>query len=204
LGSSCCQNKSEDLKFLVKRQKKVLWAVLAINALMFFVEYGLGLYSNSQALLADSLDMLGDALAYGSTLFVLGGSDSAKAKSSIFKAVIMILTGFSVLGKSLYQFFILETPKEQVMLSVAILALVMNSICLILLSRHKSDDINFKSVWICSRNDIVANVSVIIAALLVAFYQSPYPDLIVGMAIALLFLKSAFEVMRESRSVLRQ
>ncbi len=201
MGSSCCQAKEEDLKGLVKKQKKVLWAVLIINAVMFFVEYFWGIYSSSQALMADSLDMMGDALAYGSTLFVIGGSLTAKAKSSMFKSIIMIVTGLTVLGKTLYQFFVLAAPKEQVMLIVAIIALVMNGLCLYLLTKHKDDDINFKSVWVCSRNDIFANSSVILAAVLVWFGWGPYPDLIIGLLIALLFMNSAVGLLKESWEV---
>lgn len=199
MGESCCQKKSEDLKFLVKKQKKVLWIVLLINALMFFIEYIWGYLAGSQALMADSLDMLGDALAYGSTLFVISSSMSAKAKSAFFKALIMLATGLSVFAKTIYHFFILEVPRDQIMLTVAVLALAMNGLCLFLLTKHRNDDINFKSVWICSRNDIVANSSVIVAALLVAWLSSPYPDLIVGLGIAVLFLKSAISVMKQSR-----
>ncbi len=203
MGTSCCQGKEEDLKVLVKKQKKVLIIVLLINALMFFVEYVFGIYSGSQALMADSLDMLGDALAYGSTLFVITGSAIAKAKSSIFKCVIMIVTGLSVLAKTIYQFFILGGPREEIMFTVAIVALVMNSICLFLLTRHKDDDLNFKSVWVCSRNDIFANLSVIAAAVLVGLGVGPYPDLVVGFLIALLFMKSALSLLKESMEVLR-
>lgn len=201
MGSSCCQGKEEELKGLVKKQKRVLWVVLAINSIMFFVEYAWGIYSDSQALMADSLDMLGDALAYGSTLFVIGGSLTAKAKSSMFKSLIMIATGLTVLGKTLYQFFVLDSPKEQVMLTVAIIALAMNGLCLYLLTKHKDDDINFKSVWVCSRNDIFANSSVILAAILVWIGWGPYPDLVVGLLIALLFMHSAIGLLRESWGV---
>lgn len=198
MADSCCHNKSESLKNLAQKQRKVLWFVLVINALMFFVEYAWGLISHSQALMADSLDMLGDAFAYASTLYVIGMNNRAKARSSQFKAWLMIFLGLSVFAKSVYSLFFGFMPTEKIMLSVALVALLANTFCLWLLNKHKNDDINFKSVWICSRNDIISNSSVIIAALLVGFFHQPWPDLVVGFGIALLFLKSAINILKES------
>lgn len=202
MGASCCENKSDSLKGLVKKQKKVLWIVLALNAIMFFVEYFWGLFAHSQALMADSLDMFGDALAYASTLYVISMSLQAKARSSQFKAWIMIILALSVLVKTAYSMMYGFVPMEKVMLVVAISALTANAFCLWLLSKHKNDDINFKSVWICSRNDIISNSSVIVAAILVSFVQHPWPDIVVGLGIAALFLKSAIEILKESSEVL--
>lgn len=202
MGSSCCDNKSEDLKALVKSQSRVLWIVLAINLTMFFVEFIYGHISHSQSLMADSLDMFGDALAYASSLYVINLSLKAKAKASIFKALLMLFTGLAVLIESLYSFYNPSLPAHQTMGMVALVALIMNAFCLYLLTRHKNDDINFKSVWLCSRNDIISNVSVILASLLVFTFKSHWPDLIVAVGITVLFIKSSLSVFIEARKEL--
>tara|TARA_R110000868_G_scaffold187715_1_gene430255 strand:+ start:422 stop:1030 length:609 start_codon:yes stop_codon:yes gene_type:complete len=202
MGSSCCDKKSEDLKDLAKSQSRVLWIILVINLVMFFVEFGFGLMSHSQALMADSLDMLGDALAYASSLYVVSLGMRAKAKASIFKASLMLVTGLAVLAKSIHTFISPELPLYETMSIVAIVALAMNSLCLFLLTRHKNDDINFRSVWICSRNDIIANTSVIAASFFVFYFASPWPDLIVAIGITILFMRSSWFVFSEARSQL--
>lgn len=202
MAASCCDAKSEDLKSLAKSQKKVLWTILLINLVMFFVEFIFGLLSNSQALMADSLDMLGDSLAYGSSLYVVNLGLRAKAKASLLKASLMMLTGVAVLAKSIHTFISPELPAYETMSIVAVLALVMNSLCLYLLTRHKNDDINFRSVWVCSRNDIIANSSVIVASFFVYYYASPWPDLIVAIGITILFMKSSWGVFQEAKAAL--
>ena len=202
MGESCCANKCQDLVVLAKEQRRVLWIVLAINAIMFVVEIGFGLFADSRALMADSLDMLGDTLAYASTLYVLQMSVKAKAYSSLFKAFLMLITGGFIFIKTLYDFFGHTNPDSSIMSIIGVIALMTNGYCLWLLSKHKNDDINFQSVWICSRNDIIANSSVILASVLVMLTSSRYPDLIVGLGITVLFLKSSFEVTKQARALL--
>lgn len=199
MADSCCQNKATDLKRLAQRQAKVLWTVLVINLVMFLVEFGSGLRYESLALTGDSLDMLGDAIAYGSSLMVVSGTVLAKARASQLKGAIMVLLGLVVAGRAIYRVFFEADPSSMAMGVVGFIALAANLVCLALLTRHKSDDINFTSVWICSRNDIVANTSVLVAAGLVALTGTQWPDLIVGLGIAVLFLKSAAFVFSESR-----
>jgi len=202
MGESCCASKATDLAALAKEQSRVLWIVLLINALMFVIEIGFGIYADSRALMADSLDMLGDTLAYASTLYVLKMSLKAKAYSSLFKAFLMFLTGGFIFIKTIFDFFHQTSPDPTLMSIIGGVALLANGFCLWLLSKHKNDDINFRSVWICSRNDIIANSSVIVAGLLVLATGSRYPDLIIGLGITLLFLKSSLEVTKEARALL--
>lgn len=202
MGEACCQGKSEDLKALADKHAKVLWIVLAINAVMFVVEMIMGHLANSRALMADSLDMLGDTLAYASSIYVLKMSLQAKAKASIFKAALMFLTGLFVIIETFRSFSSESIPTALTISSIGLLALAMNALCLMLLTKHKNDDINFKSVWICSRNDIIANTSVIIAGGLVYLLQSKIPDLVVGLGITVLFLKSSVSVFLEARQSL--
>lgn len=199
MSKACCDSKSDDLKFLRAGQKRVLWIVLVVNAVMFLVEYSWGLWANSQALMADSLDMLGDAMAYASTLFVVERGAGAKIKASQFKAWLMIVLGLSVVLKAIYHFMAPQLPHQNSMLALAVIALVANAYCLWLLTRHKNDDLNFRSVWICSRNDIIANLAVILAAILVGYFSSAWPDLIIGLGIAILFIKSAIGILQEAK-----
>lgn len=201
MAESCCSNKEEDLKSLASRQAKVLWIVLTINFTMFLAEFLFGWISDSTALIGDSLDMLGDALAYGSSLYVVNRSLSAKIRASRFKAYLMIILGLTVFGRAIYRFLFQVVPEVEIMSILGIMALLANLICLVLLTRHKNDDINFTSVWICSRNDIVANVSVLLAAFLVFRLQSAWPDIVVGLGITLLFLRSAFGILKDGNAL---
>lgn len=202
MADSCCNRKEEDLKLLAKRQAKVLWIVLGINLVMFFVEFSAGIFYQSLALTGDSLDMFGDALAYGSSLYVVNRGLAAKAKASQFKAVLMVVLGLAFGIQAAYRVFFEANPNPTAMGVIGVIALGLNLVCLALLTRHKSDDINFTSVWLCSRNDIIANVSVLVAAGFVALTDTKWPDLIVGVGIAFLFLRSAFFILKESKTIL--
>lgn len=198
MSKNCCQGKAEDLKGLAQSQAKVLWTVLIINLAMFFAEIFYGVISESTALIGDSLDMLGDALAYGSSIYVVNKGLSSKIKASQFKACLMIGLGVIVFLRAIYRSVFQVLPEIEIMTTVGVIALIANLICLWLLTRHKNDDINFTSVWICSRNDIIANSSVLVAAFLVFYFHSPWPDLIVGFGITVLFLRSAFGILKEA------
>lgn len=195
----CCQSKACDLEKLRKDQSKVLWIVLAINATMFVVEFGGGLVARSLALTGDSLDMLGDAIAYGSSLYVINKGSKAKAMSASLKGGIMIASAVAVLGQAIWKSISQVPPEVTLMTGVTLLALLANITCLVLLTRHRSDDINMSSVWVCSRNDLIANTSVLAAAGLVALTKSHWPDLIVGLGITALFLKSGLGVLAGAR-----
>jgi Co/Zn/Cd efflux system component len=194
----CCQNKSCELEQLQKRQSKVLWSVLAINAVMFFVEFGAGVRANSLSLTGDSLDMLGDALVYGSSLYVIDRGKQAQAKSAFFKGCIMFLSAIAVFARATYQLFVETAPTVQIMGIVGGIALFANLICLALLTQHRKDNLNMSSVWLCSRNDIIANTSVLAAAGLVALTHSFLPDFVVGMLITFIFAKSAGKVLSQA------
>ncbi|MCB0421288.1 MAG: cation transporter [Bdellovibrionales bacterium] len=203
MSKSCCENKISELSLLQKSQRNVLRIVLLINALMFVVEYISGILSKSSALTADSLDMLGDALVYGFSLYVLNKGDVWRSRAGLLKGLLMISFGLFVLGQTIYRFMQMELPVAEAMGIIGGLALVANLTCLVLLYRHRSDDINMRSTWICSRNDIVANSGVLIASGLVALTGSIWPDTVIGLIVAVLFLKSSFGVISESIASLR-
>jgi cation diffusion facilitator family transporter len=196
---SCCEAKSEALVALRGKQRRVLQTVLAINATMFVVELVAGLLTRSTSVLADSLDMFGDAVVYASSLYVLSQGARARARVATLKGAIMVLFGVGVLAEAVTKAISGRVPIAEGMGLVGGAALVANLVCLALLLRHRDDDINMRSTWICSRNDIIANVGVLAAAGAVALSGSRWPDVLVGAAIAGLFLWSAFGVLREAR-----
>lgn len=170
---------------------------------MFLAEGTAGLLAHSTALLADSLDMLGDALVYGFSLYVLSMGGRWQAVSALFKGAVMAAFGVFVLGSALYKIFFSVLPIAEAIGIVGIIALGANSICLALLWRHRSDDINMSSVWLCSRNDIIANTSVLIAGAGVWLTGSGWPDIIIGLSIAALFLRSATHVISRAMGQLK-
>lgn len=195
---SCCEAKSTELEQLRTKQKNVLLIVLLINALMFFVEFIFGILSKSTALLADSLDMLGDATVYAFSIYVINKSMKWKASAALLKGVIITVFGLYVLGEAIYKAMTDVVPMAKTMGVVGLVALAANSACLMLLLKHRDDGINVKSTWICSRNDIIANTSVLLAAFCVAYFNNKWPDIIIGLVIALVFLKSAFHILSDS------
>ena len=202
--AECMCGSPSELEKLRARQSATLKIVLAINAVMFLVEFTAGIIASSTALLADSLDMLGDVFAYGFSLFVVARDDTWKAVSAMFKGGIMAAFGILVLAHAVYKMFYPATPRFELIGAIGLLALLTNALCLALLWRHRGDDVNMSSVWLCSRNDIIANSAVLLAAALVWALNSQWPDLVIGMGIALLFLRSSFSVFRDARSVYRK
>ena len=200
---TCCEEKAEELTASRGKHRNVLVTVLVINAVLFVVEAAAGLLANSTALLADSLDMLGDSLVYGFSLYVLWRSAAWKAKAAVLKGVIMALFGMGVLIQAVYKGIAGALPVAETMGIIGLLVLLGNGLCFFLLYRHRSDDLNLRSTWLCSRNDIIANLSVLVAAIGVKLVDANWPDILVGAAIAALFLRSAFMVLRESFRELR-
>lgn len=198
----CCDH--SDLDRSDARQRRVLQAVLAINAAMFLGEFGAGLAIGSSALLGDSLDMLGDALVYGVSLYALGMGERWSAGSAALKGGAMALFGFFVLIHAAFELMRGTVPHGGAMAGVAALALAANAICFALLYRHRAGDLNMRSSWLCSRNDLIANLGVLLAAALVQVTGTLWPDILVGLAIAGLFLWSAFGVLRQSAAALQR
>jgi cation diffusion facilitator family transporter len=181
-----------------KTLKKVLLLVLFINLGMFLVEVVSGFISHSNALLADSLDMLGDAFVYGISIAVLFKHPSVRAKASLVKGIIMLLLGLFVVGESIFKIINPVIPVAETITIIGLLALLANAVSFVLLLKHKAKDLNVRSAWICSRNDVLANIGVIIAGLLVARFNSMWPDVTVGLIIAFIVIQSSFQIIKES------
>jgi cation diffusion facilitator family transporter len=199
----CCENKGEALARLRERQKGVLQVVLAINAVMFVAECTAGLLAHSTALLADSLDMLGDAFVYGLSLYALHRSVRWRAGAAFTKGLIMAAFGIGVVIEAGLKMMFGVVPEGAVMGIVGVLALAANVSCLALLMRHRGDDLNMRSTWLCSRNDVMANGGVLVAAAGVAITGAAWPDILIGLLIAGLFLFSACGVIRAALTELR-
>lgn len=200
--SDCCNNEAE-LERLREGQSGTLRIVLAINAVMFLVIVTAALMAGSSALLSDSLDNFGDAFTYALSLYAVHLGVQAKARVAVVKGLLILLAALVVLGQVAYKLLNPAVPVFELMGLFSLLALAANGTCLALLWRHRSEDINMSSVWECSRNDIVANLSVFLAAAGVMVTGSGWPDLLVGTLLALFFLRSAVRVLSAARVELR-
>jgi cation diffusion facilitator family transporter len=192
--SDCCNDKSCAIEALRTRQAATLRIVLGINAVMFVVEFASGMMARSTALLSDSLDNLGDAVTYGLSLYAVARGARTKAKVALFKSGLILIAGVFVLAQVAYGIRNPGIPVFETMGVVSLLALAANATCLALLWRHRTEDVNMSSVWECSRNDIASNIAVFIAAGFVWMTESGWPDLLVGLALAALLLRSALKV----------
>lgn len=201
----CCSNKAADLAALAgqRDQRRILTIVLIINVAMFFAEFSAGVVANSAALMADASDMLGDAVVYAISLYALSRSDRWKAGAAVVKGVFILLLGAGVLIEAGTKIATGVPPSSGLMLVFGGLALVANLTCLALLWRFRTKDVNMSSTFECSRNDVISNVGVLLAAGGVAALHSPWPDIVIGCLIAALFLRSAIRVLREAWPIAR-
>jgi Co/Zn/Cd efflux system component len=180
-----------------KRQRRVLWAVLAINAAFFIIEITFGIVSRSMGLIADSLDMLADALVYGMSLAVVGAAVARKKRVALWSGLLEFLPALLGLAEVIRRFIGAEMmPDFRAMIGISLLALAANSVCLWLLQRMKSNDAHIRASVIFSANDVIINLGVIAAGLLVWWLDSRIPDLIVGVIVFLIVLRGAVKMLR--------
>jgi Co/Zn/Cd efflux system component len=196
--SGCCDD-SCAFEALRERQRGTLRIVLGINAVLFLVVLTAALYGRSSALLADSLDNLGDALTYGLSLYVVSRGIRAKARVALFKGVLILLAAGAVAGQVVYRLLVPTVPIFEVMGVFSLVGLVGNSACLYLLWRHRHEDVNMSSVWECSRNDIASNLSVFVAAGAVWLTGAGWPDLVVAAILVWILTRSALRVIGSAR-----
>lgn len=191
--SGCC---GHDARFdgVSDDYKRRLWTVITLNAVMFVVEMSAGQMAQSQALKADALDFLGDALTYGISLAVIGASIRARTNAALAKGISLFLMGTWVFGTTVYRVFFVGVPEAEIMGVIGAMALATNLISVLLLVSYKDGDANVRSVWLCSRNDAIGNVAVMFAALGVWGTATGWPDLIVATIMGGLFLSSAFQI----------
>ncbi len=183
--------------------RRVLWIALIANFAMFVVEIIASRIGDSMSLQADALDFFGDSANYAISLFVVGMALTARAKASLFKGATMALFGTWIIGSAVYRAFAGSAPEPMTMSTIALLALVVNVAVAVLLFRFRDGDSNRQSIWLCSRNDAIGNMAVIVAAAGVFVSGSRWPDLIVAAIIATLNISAALKVVGLARNELR-
>jgi len=194
--SASCGHQDSNFDGASPAYKRALWTVIAINGVMFVVEMAAGIGAQSQALQADALDFLGDTLTYGLSLMVIGSALAVRARVALLKGLSLALMGLWVLGSTAYQVIDGGVPEAPVMGIVGALALAANLASVAILLRFRDGDSNVRSVWLCSRNDAIGNVAVMLAAAGVWGTQTGWPDLVVAGAMAGLFLWSSVQIIR--------
>lgn len=203
--ADCCSGGCSPGKAPVDpRYRRVLWIALWINALMFGVEILAGWAAGSVALLADAVDFLGDAANYGISLFVLGLAPLWRSRTALLKGATMGGYGIFVLGTALWHLQLGVVPKAETMGVVGFLALLANCTVGALLWAYRNGDANMRSVWLCTRNDAISNVAVMLAALGVFGTGSGLPDLLVATIMGLLGLSAAYSVVTHARREMRE
>lgn len=178
--------------------RRILMVVIAINAVMFFVEMIAGHVSNSKALQADALDFLGDTLTYGLSLAVIGMPLRTRSMVALAKGASLSLMGIWVIGSTVWEVLVLGLPRAEIMGGIGFLAFAANAASVLLLMRYKDGDANIRSVWLCSRNDAVGNLIVVGAAAAVWGTSSAWPDLVVAAIMGGLFLNSSMLILRQA------
>ncbi|MBI1425669.1 MAG: cation diffusion facilitator family transporter [Gammaproteobacteria bacterium] len=189
----CC-----DINVTSSKEKRVLIIALILNAGMFIAEFGAGILSHSTALLADSLDMLADAFVYAISLFALGRAQLWRNRAALTNGGLELIIGIGILIEAISKLFIDVIPQADVMGVFGVAALLVNTVCFVMLRQFRQGDINLRAVWICSRNDMLANIGVLVAAGLVALTQKAWPDIVIGAIIASIIVHSAWKIIQES------
>jgi len=193
--SSCHCEVTPDTKYEIR----ILKIVLVLNFGMFLIEFTAGLFSDSIALLADSLDMFADAFIYALSLFALKQHEKWRIYAAMSSGIIQLVLGIGIAISALYKLVVFTVPNYEMMGIYGLLALIVNVISFWLLSQFREGNINIRASWICSRNDIIANVGVLFAAVLVYYTQSGFPDILIGLSIAAIVIVSAIDIIKEAR-----
>jgi Co/Zn/Cd efflux system component len=179
-------------------QRQVLYWLLGINATMFVIEMGIGLLADSTALIADSLDMLADAVVYGVALYAIGKSLLHKANaariSGFFQMALGVLIIIDIVRRSIYG----SEPVSGLMMAMGAVALVANVICLVIIRKQRNEEVHMRASWIFSANDVIANLGVIFAGVLVFWLDSRWPDLVIGVIVSCVVLRGAKMILEDA------
>ncbi|GEA11034.1 cation transporter [Alteromonas sp. KUL49] len=185
-------------------QKRVLFWLLGINAFMFVIELGVGLIADSTALIADSMDMLADAIVYGIALYAIGKSIIHKANaakvSGYFQLALGLLILIDIVRRGIYG----SEPVSVLIIMMGGLALIANVICLLIIRNHRSDEVHMRASWIFSANDVIANLGVICAGILVMITDTRWPDIAVGSIVACVVLRGARLILTDANNEIRE
>jgi len=180
-------------------QKRVLYWLLGINAVMFFVEMTVGILADSTALIADSMDMLADAVVYGIGIYAVGKSILHKAKAAQISGYFQLLLGVIILIDITRRLFLGSEPISSLMIGMGFIALIANVVCLVIIRNHKNDEVHMRASWIFSANDVIANMGVIIAGVLVVWLDSRVPDLVIGCIVSIVVLRGAWMILKDAK-----
>lgn len=180
-------------------QKRVLYWLLGINATMFFVEMTVGILADSTALIADSMDMLADAVVYGIGIYAVGKSILHKAKAAQISGYFQLLLGVIILIDITRRLFLGSEPISSLMIGMGFIALIANVACLMIIRNHENDEVHMRASWIFSANDVIANMGVIIAGVLVVWLDSRIPDLVIGCIVSIVVLRGAWMILKDAK-----
>ncbi|GAA5139379.1 cation transporter [Thalassotalea piscium] len=196
---NCCATEAKNTS-----QRKLLWIVLILNLTMFIVEFIAGWLANSSGLLADSLDMLADAAVYSLSLYAVGKSLLYKGRAALTNGYLQLSLGLLVLVDVARRIWFGSEPQSELMFSVGFIALIVNITCFVLLFKFRQGDVNLKASWICSRNDMLANIGVLLSAFLVARLNTAWPDWAIGSIIAVIVIHSSVSIIKEATASIKK
>ncbi len=185
-------------------ERRVLITLLLINGIMFIVELGVGWWAQSTALIADALDMLADAMVYGVGLYAVGKSLLIKAHAARISGSLQVLLGLLVLVDIVRRIIVGSEPVSTLMMGMGLIALIANITCLILIAKHREGEVHMRASWIFSKNDVIANLCVILAGGLVAWTGSRLPDLVIGLLVALIVIRGGMLILQDAKATRTQ
>jgi len=195
-----CSTESSEAKASAKeaetQETSVLKWLLAINAAMFFIEIIVGWIAQSTGLIADSLDMFADAAVYGLALYAVGHSVKMKLRAAHLSGWLQVILALGALSEVIRRFIFGSEPVSSLMIGFGFMALIANVTCLLLIFKSRESGAHMKASWIFSANDVIANLGVILAGFLVALTGSHYPDLVIGLVIAMIVLTGARRILK--------
>ena len=182
-----------------KSESRVLIALLVINGIMFIIELAIGWWAQSTALIADAMDMLADAMVYSVGLYAVGKAVVAKIHAATLSGWLQAGVGLLVLFDVVRRFIFGSDPVSSLMIGMGLVALIANVVCLILISKHRKGEVHMRASWIFSKNDVIANLGVILAGVLVGWTGSRVPDLIIGFVVALIVFRGGILILQDAR-----
>ena len=196
---ACCDHDIHEKELKVGKFRRVLWVVFVVNLIMFIVEFGTAFYADSVSLQADALDFLADSMTYGVTLLVLGSSIRVRASVAMLKGISMGVLGLWIFARTTLNAQDAIVPLAEIMGAVGIVALIANVLSAVLLFKFRSGDSNLRSIWLCSRNDAIGNIAIVVAASGVFALESGWPDFIVAVLMATLSLVASIQIIKQAR-----
>ena len=183
-----------------KKQRKVLQILFVINAVMFLIGIVSGIIAHSTALIADSLDMFADAAVFGISLYAIGKSQGKKIRAAFLSGIFQISLASLALVAVVKKTISGSEPDSSLMIAIALLSLIVNSYCLFLMAKHRHEEVHLRASWTFLSNDVIANLGIILAGLLVNILNSRFPDLIIGFIIAFVVMRGAINIIQDAHN----